>query len=153
MTFADIISQRASSADSQQNIILLSSGQRIKEDLFRRFDQSVGACLINQYGSSEMGAIAACTPDNPIELRVAMLGKPMDGVSLKVEEVQPDAELEVIGRADNSINRSGYLVLLTDIEKTLEKLPTVKQVVVVTMEKENMQGQQLAAFCMILPIF
>lgn len=178
--------------------LVLTSGQRIKEDLFRRFDQRVGGSLVNQYGSSEMGAIAACTPDDPIEQRVAMLGKPMDGVSLTVEEVQPDASngaghgilfcchpygfqgyvdetgawlyraqpenwyptgdmvalhpnagLEVIGRADNSINRSGYLVLLTDIEKALEKLSTVKQVVVVAMEEQNMQGQQLAAFCIL----
>ncbi|MEB4591253.1 class I adenylate-forming enzyme family protein [Candidatus Thiothrix sp. Deng01] len=174
--------------------LAVTSGQRIKAELFRSFDQSVGGCLVNQYGSSEMGATAACLPADPLETRALMVGRPMPGVVLQaaaeadgaapqgvlrcqhpcgfegyVDETgawlhrtvpggwystgdlvktHPDGELEVLGRADNSLNRRGYLVLLTDIEKALEQIPAISQAIVVASEQENMQGQQLTAFCL-----
>jgi acyl-coenzyme A synthetase/AMP-(fatty) acid ligase len=42
--------------------VFVTSGQRISEALFLTFDTWVGGQWINQYGSTEMGATAACDP-------------------------------------------------------------------------------------------
>lgn len=58
-----------------------------------------------------------------------------------------NGEIIVTGRADNSINRSGFLILLADIEKALETFDSVTQAVVVPINSTNIQGQTLVAFC------
>lgn len=65
--------------------LIVTSGQRISEELFRAFDEQVGGCLVNQYGSSEMGAIAACDPTDPQDLRATTIGKPMPNVQLTID--------------------------------------------------------------------
>jgi acyl-coenzyme A synthetase/AMP-(fatty) acid ligase len=64
----------------------VASGQRIGEPLFRAFDPMVGGALINQYGSTEMGATSACEPGDSLERRVHTIGEPMPGVDLKIED-------------------------------------------------------------------
>ncbi|MCB0198280.1 MAG: long-chain fatty acid--CoA ligase, partial [Anaerolineae bacterium] len=41
------------------------------------------------------------------------------------------------------------LVLLADIEKALEKIEAVAQVVVLATQTENKRGQQIVAFCLL----
>lgn len=168
--------------------VVVTSGQRISEELFRAFDPFVGGKLINQYGSSEMGAIAACDPGESLDRRAATIGRAMDGVQLRIDPpgrgdlychhpfgfegylnedgewiqrapsgnwyrtgdlaaTQADGSIVVVGRADASVNRSGYLVLLADIERQLEKLESFGEVVVVAGSGESKHGQRIAAFC------
>lgn len=65
--------------------VIVTSGQRISEELFRSFDNQINHRLVNQYGSSEMGAIAACDPDDPQDLKATSIGKPMRNVELMLE--------------------------------------------------------------------
>lgn len=167
---------------------IVVSGQRISEELFRAFDPLCGNSLINQYGSSEMGPISACTVNDSLEIRVKTIGQPMNGVALRIEEDgdlycqhpfsfagymdeagnwlnlaqewhrtgdmanrNEHGEIAVIGRADNSLNRSGYLVLLADVERMMEQLDYLAQVAVVATKAEDIQGQKLRAFCVLAP--
>jgi acyl-CoA synthetase (AMP-forming)/AMP-acid ligase II len=169
--------------------VMVVSGQRFPQDLFRAFDPLCGGRLVNQYGSSEMGAIAACEPDDPFELRLSSIGRPMPDVHLKLENIEegigelychhPYAYLgymseegawisrasewhrtgdigrpldngliEVLGRADDSVNRSGYLILLADVERLMATLPGIARVTVLaTREVQRIHGQQIVAFC------
>jgi acyl-coenzyme A synthetase/AMP-(fatty) acid ligase len=185
--------------------VIVTSGQRIGEALFRAFDEQVNGCLVNQYGSSEMGAIAACAPSAAQDQKATTIGQPMPGVQLMINgqnnhpvageeetgelfclhpygfagyvdekgewlyQPQPDVWyptgdlakrlsgnfIQVVGRADNSINRRGYLVQLADIEQQMEKIPAVDQVVVVraagrTNSKAN-KDEQIVAICVVNP--
>lgn len=65
--------------------VFVTSGQNIEERLFRTFDALIGGRLINQYGSTEMGAISACGLDDSLEVRASSIGGPMPGVSLRVD--------------------------------------------------------------------
>ncbi|MGI9214060.1 MAG: class I adenylate-forming enzyme family protein [Methylococcaceae bacterium] len=169
--------------------IMVVSGQRFREDLFQAFDPLCGGRLVNQYGSSEMGATAACDPDDSFDLRLSTIGKPMPGVELRLDEVTEGVGklrcrhpfgylgymddngtwlkksdewhdtgdigrlddkgfIEVLGRADDSINRSGYLVLLADIERQIGTITGVAMVTVLaTQNVERIHGQQIVAFC------
>ena len=60
---------------------------------------------------------------------------------------QPDGSIAILGRADASVNRSGYLVLLADIERVMEKIETLSEVVVVAGKSESKRGERIAAFC------
>lgn len=173
--------------------VVVTSGQRIQEELFRAFSPRVGGTLVNQYGSSEMGAIAACNPTDSLAQRVSTIGTSMEDVELRVELADdgsivgelyckhqygfdgyvdedgnwiakhtpeswyrtgdmakklPNGYIEVVGRADNSINRSGYLVLFSDIESMMEKIEGIKQVIVVEAQGKSKRGQRIAAFCL-----
>jgi acyl-CoA synthetase (AMP-forming)/AMP-acid ligase II len=59
----------------------------------------------------------------------------------------PDGTVQILGRADNSINRDGYLVLLADIEQAIEHIEAIAQVVVLATETEEKRGQHLVAWC------
>lgn len=171
---------------------IVTSGQRINEHLFRDFDARVGGVLVNQYGSSEMGAIAACDPGDPAEMKDTSIGRPMQGVELRIHNPDPESgagelqcrhpygfegyvdeegqwltrmasgvwyatgdlakrdvrgDIVVVGRVQNSVNRDGYLILLSDIERIMEQFAQIEQVVVVASTEENRRGPRLTAFC------
>ena len=69
--------------------VIVTSGQRIGEETFASFDRMVNGRLINQYGSSEMGATSACDPGDSFEERQLGIGKPMHGVELRIGEGDP----------------------------------------------------------------
>jgi acyl-coenzyme A synthetase/AMP-(fatty) acid ligase len=169
--------------------VIVTSGQRIREDLFAALDALCGNHLVNQYGSTEMGPISACAPNDDFAKRISTIGSPMADVNLRIEhngdhesgdlycqhpygfegymdeagnwlvqaqdwhrtgdaaKKNDNGEIIVTGRADNSINRSGFLILLADIEKALETFDSVTQAVVVPINSTNIQGQTLVAFC------
>jgi acyl-CoA synthetase (AMP-forming)/AMP-acid ligase II len=168
--------------------VIVTSGQRISEEVFTAFDERIGGRLINQYGSTEMGATAACDPGDSFELRSKTIGKPMHGVQMRISDEDPgelsvlhpfgydgylndagewisiaepaqwyrtgdlakvdaNGAITVLGRAGTGINRDGYLVLLEDIERIVEKLPGIAQVVVTVAPGASARGPRIAAFC------
>jgi acyl-CoA synthetase (AMP-forming)/AMP-acid ligase II len=168
--------------------VIVTSGQRISEDTFTAFDKMIDGKLINQYGSTEMGATAACDPGDSFELRCLTIGKPMHDVQLRIgdgtsgelsvlhpfgydgylddtgawihvaepgtwyrtgdlAEAGANGAIKVLGRAGASINRDGYLVLLEDIERIIEKSPGIAQVVVTVAPGTSARGPRIAAFC------
>jgi acyl-CoA synthetase (AMP-forming)/AMP-acid ligase II len=66
--------------------VMVTSGQRIQDSLFDECNEKFGNCLVNQYGSTEMGAIAACSWQDPLDLRRATIGAPMEGVELRLAQ-------------------------------------------------------------------
>jgi len=185
--------------------VIVTSGQRISEMLFRAFDERVNGCLVNQYGSSELGAIAACDPSDPLELKATTIGRPMAGVALRIDGEaaylaiteegsgellcrhpygfegyvdeagkwlyqRPSASwyptgdlakpvtanaIQVVGRAGNSINRRGYLVQFADIERQMEEIPAIAQVVVIRAaarpNSDPNADAPIAAICVVQP--
>jgi len=177
--------------------LVVTAGDRIKAERFLAFETRFG-CLVNLYGSTEMGAIAAQTSQDPLEVRMTTVGKPMPGVQIRLNitsterdsEINPvgtlwcqhaygfegyvmengakddqdiptqsewfetrdmgrirqDGYLEVFGRYDQSVNRSGLLVLFADIEQAIETIEGIKRVIVV-VKGESKRGQRLIAFC------
>jgi len=67
--------------------VMVTSGQRIQEALFEQCNAKFGNCLVNQYGSTEMGAIAACSWHDALDTRIASIGAPMRGVELRLEGI------------------------------------------------------------------
>jgi acyl-CoA synthetase (AMP-forming)/AMP-acid ligase II len=187
--------------------VAVSAGARLKEDIVRAFDDRFGT-LVNLYGSTELGAISAASPDDALDLRATTIGRPMADVTLApassvqteaqhavqdgpnsqsaepqtdelychhpwgfeayidehghlispaaawfktgdLARLYPDGCVQILGRADNSINRDGYLVLLADIERAMEQIEAIAQVVVLTTPAERQRGQYLAAFCVL----
>lgn len=74
--------------------LVVTSGEKIKKDTFFEFESRFGR-LVNQYGSTEMGAIAASDPDDPIEVRATTIGKPMPGVHIRLNKKSSGSNEEV----------------------------------------------------------
>jgi acyl-CoA synthetase (AMP-forming)/AMP-acid ligase II len=150
--------------------LAITATQRIQENAFRDFDVAIGGCFVNQLGSSEMGAIAVCEPEDDLAYKATTIGKPFPGVQLKVDESGelycqhpagfigyvdergqwlqrqtpndwfrtgdlarrlPNGYFQITGRAGNSMNRRGYLVQFAEIERQMEQIPGIVQVIVV----------------------
>jgi acyl-CoA synthetase (AMP-forming)/AMP-acid ligase II len=164
--------------------LAITATQRIPEDAFRDFDAAIGGGFVNQLGSSEMGAIAVCAPEDDLAYKATTIGKPFPGVQLQVDEngeldcqhhagflgyvdergqwLQrrtpndwfrtgdlarrlPNGYFQITGRAGNSMNRRGYLVQFADIERQLEQIPGIAQVVVVG----DGNTERITAFCVL----
>ncbi len=176
--------------------VVVTSGQRIGDELFRCFDEQIGGALINMYGSSELGTTAGCDVNDPLHAKITTLGKPVQTARLRIHQPDPNSgigelqcqndysfagyvdeaghwlhraakdewfstgdlatvteegDIRLVGRAQNSINRSGYLVLFSDIERIIEQFDDIAQTVVVASAEENERGQALVAFCIPRP--
>jgi acyl-CoA synthetase (AMP-forming)/AMP-acid ligase II len=57
-----------------------------------------------------------------------------------------DGLLEVLGRTDHGVKRDGRLVMLTDLERTVERVPGVERAIAV-LGGESLRGQRLVVFC------
>ena len=64
--------------------LTVSAGDRFRGDVFTRYETMFG-CLVNLYGSTEMGAMAASYPSDPRERRSTTVGLPMTGVQMRLE--------------------------------------------------------------------
>lgn len=62
--------------------------------------------------------------------------------------ILPDGRVQVLGRADHSVNRSGLLVLFADVEKALCAIEGVETATVVS-RGESHYGKRLVAFCVV----
>jgi acyl-CoA synthetase (AMP-forming)/AMP-acid ligase II len=88
--------------------LVVTAGDRIRADVFRRFDQRHGT-LVSLYGSTEMGAIAAGYKDDPVEIRADSIGKGLPGVRLRVDPATAsDANGEVLCKHPNGFE--GYFI-------------------------------------------
>ncbi|WP_204104750.1 MULTISPECIES: class I adenylate-forming enzyme family protein [Spirulina sp. CCY15215] len=65
--------------------LTVAAGDRVREDTFKQYNDRFG-CLVKLYGSTEMGAIAAGSPDDTLEVRDRTVGQPMPGVQMRLEE-------------------------------------------------------------------
>jgi acyl-coenzyme A synthetase/AMP-(fatty) acid ligase len=72
------------------------AGDRLKEDTFASYESRFG-CVVSLYGSTEMGAIAAASPDDAREARAKTVGKPMSGVRVRVAELESAGEVKGVG--------------------------------------------------------
>lgn len=63
----------------------VSAGDRFRGTAFARYEERFGT-LVNLYGSTEMGALAASNPNDPFDLRSTTAGKPMSGVQVRLEQ-------------------------------------------------------------------
>ena len=177
--------------------LAITATQRINEATFRAFDAAIGGTFVNQYGSSEMGAIAVCAPDDELAYKATTIGKPFPGVRLKVDDALlrddneqtddgvgelycqhragfvgyvdetgawlqrqtpdswyrtgdlakclPNGYFQITGRAGNSMNRRGYLVHFAEIERQMEQITGMEQVVVVGRG----EAERITAFCVL----
>ena len=177
--------------------LAITATQRISDATFRAFDAAIGGTFVNQYGSSEMGAIAVCAPDDEPTAKATTIGRPFPGVQLKVDDMLlrdgneppaaglgelycqqpagfvgyvdengawlhrqlpdtwyrtgdlakclPNGYFQITGRAGNSMNRRGYLVHFAEIERQMEQIAGLEQVVVVGKG----EVERLTAFCVL----
>jgi acyl-CoA synthetase (AMP-forming)/AMP-acid ligase II len=192
-SFCEMLLQARKSVRPYKRVV--TATQRIREDTFRAFDARFGG-LVNLYGSTEMGAIAACDPEESVDVCATTIGNPMAGVQLRIGDTEAATDkaldtaelycqhpygfagyvdekgqwihrqapgawyqtgdlaktdrrghIAIVDRVSNSVNRNGYLVLFTDIEKALEQLNPIEQAVVVATPAEEKRGQRLTVFC------
>nr|VFJ91235.1 MAG: AMP-binding enzyme C-terminal domain-containing protein [Candidatus Kentron sp. H]VFJ92340.1 MAG: AMP-binding enzyme C-terminal domain-containing protein [Candidatus Kentron sp. H]VFJ98936.1 MAG: AMP-binding enzyme C-terminal domain-containing protein [Candidatus Kentron sp. H] len=60
-------------------------GDRIRGNTFEKYESLFGR-VVQVYGSTEMGAIAAASPDMPANFRAETVGKPMENVQIHLGE-------------------------------------------------------------------
>lgn len=70
---------------SREYKLTVVAGDRVRKDTFALYESRMG-CLVKLYGSTEMGAIAAASPEESREVRSQTVGKPMSGVQIRLEE-------------------------------------------------------------------
>ncbi len=94
--------------------LAVTAGDKIKRETMAGFEPRFGP-LLNLYGSAEMGAVSAASPDDPAEHRLATAGYPLVGIELRVDPAGVDieaAEGEQVGllhcRQKNGF--AGYLI-------------------------------------------
>ncbi len=61
------------------------AGDRLREGVFEKYEALFG-CLVQLYGSTEMGAIAVGNPHDSSELRTQAVGLPMEDVQIKIDK-------------------------------------------------------------------
>lgn len=77
----------------------VSYGAPLSPDLARTVEQRFGVRVVQAYGSSDYGGIAATSIDDPPETRWSTVGRPLEGTELRiVDESGQDAAPEVPGR-------------------------------------------------------
>jgi acyl-CoA synthetase (AMP-forming)/AMP-acid ligase II len=65
------------------------AGDRLREGVFSQYEALFG-CLVQLYGSTEMGAIAAGNPQDSSELRSLAIGLPMTDVQIRIDPPADD---------------------------------------------------------------
>lgn len=61
------------------------AGDRLRGDTFTKYESLFG-CLVQLYGSTEMGAVTSANPDDPVAVRGQTAGKPMSDVQIRLEK-------------------------------------------------------------------
>jgi acyl-CoA synthetase (AMP-forming)/AMP-acid ligase II len=73
--------------------LTIVAGDRIKKESFLQYESFFG-CLVQLYGSTEMGVMAAGNPDDSMETRVGAIGRPMSGVKMKSVKKEENSDNE-----------------------------------------------------------
>ena len=81
-SFANTLLQTRKSARPYR--LTVTAGDRFRADRFARYEAAFGP-LIQLYGSTELGAVAAGTPDLPLAVRQASAGLPMPDVEFRLQ--------------------------------------------------------------------
>lgn len=84
------------------------AGDRIRGNTFEKYEALFG-CLVQLYGSTEMGAIAAADPDMPGNLRAKAVGRPLANVQMRLGNGQSGDEQPENGQDENSAKATGEL--------------------------------------------
>ena len=71
--------------------LAVTAGDKIKRETMAGFEPRFGP-LLNLYGSAEMGAVSAASPEDPPGGRLGTAGYPLAGIELRVQAV--DTEIE-----------------------------------------------------------
>ena len=79
----------------RQYDFMVISGDRVSQALFKRSEELHGP-VITQYGSTETGIISANALDMPYELRSSTVGRPVEGVEIRIVPL-PGAQSEDTG--------------------------------------------------------
>jgi acyl-coenzyme A synthetase/AMP-(fatty) acid ligase len=74
--------------------LAVTAGDKIKRETMAGFEPRFGP-LLNLYGSAEMGAVSAASPEDPPGSRIATAGYPLAGIELRVQEVGSEIEAAV----------------------------------------------------------
>ncbi len=95
--------------------LAVTAGDKVKRETMAGFEPRFGP-LLNLYGSAEMGAVSAASPDDPPDRRLATAGYPLAGIELRVEAAGADVEAaagEQVGRLQcrQKNGSDGYLIL------------------------------------------
>jgi len=72
--------------------LTVAAGDRIRGNTFAKYESMFG-CLVQLYGSTEMGAIAATSPNELGDLRAKTVGKPMSNVQMRLEKKDEHTEV------------------------------------------------------------
>jgi acyl-coenzyme A synthetase/AMP-(fatty) acid ligase len=71
---------------SREYNLTVTAGDRFRSrETFDKY-QSLFGPLVNLYGSTEMGAMSAASPDDPVSMRSLTAGNPMNGVKMRTEK-------------------------------------------------------------------
>lgn len=65
----------------------VAAGDRVRSETFDRYEAQFG-CLVKLYGSTEMGIMAAASPQDEVDLRSHSVGLPLPGVCFQLERPQ-----------------------------------------------------------------
>jgi acyl-coenzyme A synthetase/AMP-(fatty) acid ligase len=74
--------------------LAVTAGDKIKRETMAGFEPRFGP-LLNLYGSAEMGAVSAASPEDPAGSRLATAGYPLAGIELRVQEVGAEIDAAV----------------------------------------------------------
>ncbi|MGK5092456.1 fatty acid--CoA ligase family protein [Deltaproteobacteria bacterium TL4] len=72
--------------------LTVTAGDRFRANTFSQYEALCG-CLVQLYGSTEMGAIAAASSDTPFEIRAQTAGKAMQNVQMRMEKVDTSKDI------------------------------------------------------------
>jgi hypothetical protein len=96
--------------------VTVVAGDRMPRAALEAYEARYGV-VAPLYGSTELGAIAACSPDDDLDARAATVGAPLDGVTVALEPIDDD----VLGagareiRVRHANGFAGYLDALGDV--------------------------------------
>jgi acyl-coenzyme A synthetase/AMP-(fatty) acid ligase len=65
--------------------VTVMAGDKLPASTFERYTAQCG-CVVQLYGSTEMGAMAAGNPEDPASVRTATVGAPLDGVEFRLDD-------------------------------------------------------------------
>ena len=65
--------------------LTVTAGDRLRPNTLAKYESRFG-CLVQLYGSTEMGAIAAGSPHDPQEIRATTVGKPLNNVKMRLQD-------------------------------------------------------------------
>ncbi|MBF0238362.1 MAG: long-chain fatty acid--CoA ligase [SAR324 cluster bacterium] len=72
--------------------LTVTAGDRFRGEVFSQYEALCGR-LVQLYGSTEMGAIAASSPDTSFEFRAKTAGTPMPNVQMRMEKIAESTDI------------------------------------------------------------